>query len=600
MKTFVLLGCTAALIVFSDRVWAKTPDELQAIARASTVEIKLRKDNSVGSGVIIHRQGDLYTLVTNRHVVCGGRRCNQLPAGESYSIGLADSSAGGTERRYNVSGAAIKLLGNDLDLAIVQFRSRRQYTVATAIDSQSLKVDDPVYTAGFPFAIPGFSFNVGRAVAVVNKRLTADKGGYSIIYDATTLPGMSGGGVFNREGQLVAIHGVGDRVTAGTNLDDDEGLNSKIGYNRGIPIRWLVQSLRPFKIDLNISEGSIAQTEATSADEHFIVGFNKHLDPGLDLLAGKQQALQSFNAAIQLNPRYAIAYFMRGYVHSQLQEFQKSVDDYSRVIELDSRLVNAYNNRGTIRARELNDPRGALADFNYTITTSPQNAIAYGNRGLIKEQMNDLRGALADYNRAIELNPKASYVYSSRGSLKSRMNDLPGALADHDRAVALNPSNAYIFYNRANLKSGPLKDYPGALADFDRAIALKPRYGFAYANRGTVKKKMDNLTGAMADYDRALEIDPTDTVALANRGDVKSRLNDRVGALADFDRAIALQPNNGGTYYGRSNVKKLMNDLPGAIQDMRRAAQLFRAQGQTEYLQIAIEQLGRLGATEKP
>jgi S1-C subfamily serine protease len=35
------------------------------------VEIKLQQNNSVGFGVIISRQGDFYTLVTNSHVVCG-------------------------------------------------------------------------------------------------------------------------------------------------------------------------------------------------------------------------------------------------------------------------------------------------------------------------------------------------------------------------------------------------------------------------------------------------------------------------------------------------------------------------------------------------
>jgi V8-like Glu-specific endopeptidase len=50
-----------------------------------------------------------------------------------------------------------------------------------------------------------------EALAVVNKRLTGDNGGYTIIYSAPTLPGMSGGGVFNGNGQLVAIHGYGDR-----------------------------------------------------------------------------------------------------------------------------------------------------------------------------------------------------------------------------------------------------------------------------------------------------------------------------------------------------------------------------------------------------
>ncbi len=45
------------------------------------------------------------------------------------------------------------------------------------------------------------------------------------------------------DGDLVAIHGLGDKYRAGTNIDDDYKVGSKIGLNRGIPGRWLVQGL---------------------------------------------------------------------------------------------------------------------------------------------------------------------------------------------------------------------------------------------------------------------------------------------------------------------------------------------------------------------
>jgi hypothetical protein len=187
-----LMGTSIAFV--QPAAAAKSASEVKAIARSVTVEIKLKSDPSaVGSGVIIDRKGDLYTLVTNKHVVCGvGRgRCSELLVGESYSLGLSDG------QQYKVTTASVKLLGNDLDLAVIQFRSDRNYAVAKVAAPGSLKIDDNVYTAGFPLEQPGFGFGEGRAIAVVNKRLTGDSGGYTIVYNAFTLPGMSGGGVFD-------------------------------------------------------------------------------------------------------------------------------------------------------------------------------------------------------------------------------------------------------------------------------------------------------------------------------------------------------------------------------------------------------------------
>jgi tetratricopeptide (TPR) repeat protein len=342
---------------------AKSAAEVEAIARSAAVEIKLNRDPSaVSSGVIIHRKGDLYTLVTSRHVVCGSRRCSELPVGESYSLGLSDGSIGSsTGQQYQVQAASVKLLGNNLDLAIIQFRSDRNYGVVKVAVPGSLKIDDDVYTSGFPSEKPGFILARGKALAVVNKRLLGDSGGYTVVYDALTLPGMAGGGVFNDNGQLVAIHGWGDRYRENTILGDNSRIGSKIGTNRGVPVHWLVRNLTDLGIDLGVN---LAGTSAAAtADMHFIAGLNKSIDPGVDVMAGKRQAIEEFSKAIRLNPKYQYAYFQRALVYEQLREFQRSLADYDRAIFVNPKYSKAYNNRALLKADRLNDIPGAIQDF---------------------------------------------------------------------------------------------------------------------------------------------------------------------------------------------------------------------------------------------
>jgi hypothetical protein len=83
-------------------------------------------------------------------------------------------------------------------------------SVAKVAALGSLKIDDIVYTSGIAVKsdsttdINSFTFNRGEVLAAVNQRLESDKGGYTIIYNASTSPGMAGGGVYNTAGQLVA------------------------------------------------------------------------------------------------------------------------------------------------------------------------------------------------------------------------------------------------------------------------------------------------------------------------------------------------------------------------------------------------------------
>jgi tetratricopeptide (TPR) repeat protein/V8-like Glu-specific endopeptidase len=618
--TAALVGTTVALV---QPVMAKSASEIKSIAKAVTVEIKLKQSDQVGSGVIINKKSDLYTLVTNRHVICGESNCQNISESEVYSLGLFDG------QKYQVKKSAIKLLSGDLDLAIIQFRSNRNYAVAKVAAPGSLKIKDEVYASGFPCernsvpSIPcqplGYAFGDGKAIAVVNKRLTGDKGGYTIVYNAPTLPGMSGGGVFNSNGQLVAIHGQGDLFKENTELDNQFRVGSKIGLNRGIPIRWLVQNLAEVGMNLgtdrSISGIRVARSQVTaSADEYFIAGFNKFVEPGSNVVAGKQQAIQEFSEAIKLNSRYQYAYFLRAIAYGQVQEFQKSLTDYNQTISinpkyasvyynrgllkveklndikgaladynqailLDPKDAEAYNNRAVLKEKKLNDVKGALADYNQTISINPKYASAYYNRGLLKvEKLNDVKGALADYNQTISINPKYASAYNNRGLLKvEKLNDVKGALADYNQAISINPKYALAYYNLALLKEKKLNDVKGALADYNQAISINPKYALAYYDRALLKyTKLNDIPGALADFNKAIILNPKYSAAYNNRGLLKvEKLNDVKGALADYNQAISINPKYSKAYYNRALLKeKKLNDIPGALADYNRAIKI--------------------------
>jgi tetratricopeptide (TPR) repeat protein len=543
-------------------VQAKSPAQL---ARSVTVEIKLKLKGTNGSGVIIQRQGNLYTLVTSRHVICGKVNCQSFSGSEVYTLQLPDG------QKYQAQKSEIQLIGNNVDLAIIQFRSNRNYTVANVAKQDSLKVSDEVYTAGYPFEQSGFSIGKGTAIAVVNKRLQGDSGGYTIIYDSFTLPGMSGGGVFNNSGQLVAIHGVGDRYQENTDIENRPQIGSKTGFNRGIPIRWVVQGLAEAGINRG-NRGSISGIKAArqqvpvSADEYFITGFNKLMNPGDKTITDKQQAIQEFTAAIQLNPKYEYAYLLRALAYKQTKKFQQSLADYNTVITaLNPKSYEAYNGRSRLKYENLNDVQGALADCNQMIAINPELPEAYNNRGVLRnDKLKDVQGALTDYNQAISLDPQYFLTYRNRGTLKKfKLNNIKGALADYSQAISLNPRDYRAYNARGFLKSNDLNDAQGALADYNQAIFINPSDSPTYGRRGTLKnEKLNDVQGALADYNQAISLDPQNYQAYARRGILKTtKLKDRAGAIQDFRQAAKLSREQGNTQFSQVAVRVLKEEL---------------------------------------
>jgi tetratricopeptide (TPR) repeat protein len=477
-----LIGIAATISLVQPNIAsAKTPVEIAKTARAITVLIT--EPNNVGSGVILQRQGDIYTVLTAAHVVKNKGKV-------VYKITTPD------DRKYDIISSSIRSAPGSIDLAVVKFKSTTNYPIAKLGNCNILESGMDLFVAGFPAATRTinelvFVFREGKVTANSNK--TFEKG-YSLIYSNDTLPGMSGGAVLNSDGELVAIHGRGDRDDSGT----------KTGFNLGIPVNRFATVANNMGVNLGGQVAPIPQNTAPKADDYFASAVQKYRKGDI------QGALADYNQAIALNPKFVNAYSNRGTLkQDKLNDRQGALADLNQAIALDPKYALAYNNRGTLKYQKFNDVQGALADYNQAIALNPQSANAYSNRGLLKKQkLNDFQGALADYNQAIALDPKFVNAYSNRGLLKyQKFNDFQGALADYNQVITLDPKNADAYNDRGTLKYQKFNDVQGALADYNQAIALNPKSANAYYNRGTLKyQKLNDVRGAIADMQQAVKL----------------------------------------------------------------------------------------------
>jgi tetratricopeptide (TPR) repeat protein len=480
VKYLLILICLATIELSANVATAKNSTQVKRISQSVTVAIENQQLQEVGSGFIIQRQGDLYTIVTNRHVVCkitSSQKCGTPPAAASYIVTTPDG------QRYPVSATEVKILGKDLDLAIVQFRSPKQYSIAQIDTSASLKADDVIYTTGFPATKPGFQFNDGQALVVVRNRLPEDRGGYTIGYDAVTLPGMSGSAVFDRQGRVVAIHGQGDRYRNKATLvafdNGQEGM--KVGTNRGIPVEILVGALQQMGIKIAGNKVQFAATSSqNNADEYVLRGYNKWIESNDDtdpseIVAKRRAAIQFYDRAIALNPKQAKARLLRGFAYLQLQEFDKVMPDYDLAIANNSKYAMAYYARGNFKLVKLKNFASARSDYDLAIALKPTFSGVYLNRGDAKLRMGDFQGALTDTDRAISIEPDNPTYYALRVLVKLKLNDRSGAIADLDRILKVDldangvPRSPTSYYFSGTLKKNFFEDRSGALEDLGRA-----------------------------------------------------------------------------------------------------------------------------------
>jgi tetratricopeptide (TPR) repeat protein len=511
-----LIGTNVALV--QQVVVAKSVTEIGRTAQAITVEIRQVGSDGVGSGILLQRQGDVYTVLTAGHVVKSGSAFNVKTNDGKVHQSIANS---------------IKLANNNIDLAVLKFRSSNNYNLAKIGASSSLEIGAPIYVGGFPaptYAVGGgvFNFTEGRIIANANR---INPLGYSLIYSNPTLSGMSGGPVLNEAGELVAIHGLGDRV-------GKKGELEKLGRNLGIVMETFGSEAVAMGVQLD------QQITATPPNQMFS----------------------------------ASDYFLRASVKYDKGDYKGAVSDYTEVIRLDPKNADAYNNRGLAKVMKIIlpseldtevDNRGAIIDYNIAISINPKNAFFYNNRADAYRNLGKLKEAITDYSQAIKINPNFAEAYFERGKAYSRLGDKISKTRDFTIGVSkINPSTAQEYAWRGWIKSEYLQQYQDAILDYTQAIKINPGDVDLYQYRAMIYRYLEKYQNAIIDYTQAIKINPGDDVLYIGRAMSYEDLKQDTLAIKDYTHAINLDPENSEfSYFQRGEIYYRLDDYPKAISD---------------------------------
>jgi tetratricopeptide (TPR) repeat protein len=160
------------------------------------------------------------------------------------------------------------------------------------------------------------------------------------------------------------------------------------------------------------------------------------------------EALNSYDKAIDLKENYPAAHFNRGVLLQQLRRLDDALVSYDRAIALKGNYAEAYANRGAVLQllRRLDD---ALTSYTEAIAIKPDYAEAYANRGVALKEMGRLDEALRNCDKAIDLKADYAEAHSNRGNVLQELRVLDEAIASYDQAIAINPLNADAHWNKA-------------------------------------------------------------------------------------------------------------------------------------------------------
>ncbi len=192
------------------------------------------------------------------------------------------------------------------------------------------------------------------------------------------------------------------------------------------------------------------------------------------------QAVESFNRSLALDPKYTNALNNLGYIHHQRGDLQTALNYFEKAYQSDTNFTDAMNNCGKVLVY-LDRPAEAAGYFQKAINTNPSLENSY-------------------YNMAIAL---------------IRMDSLDRAIGYLQECLARKPEevDAMKKLGQCYLETGKYED---AIPAFRNVLRLTPRDAATANDLGIAYEKSGDLQQAMDSYQLALKITPGYEPARAN------------------------------------------------------------------------------------
>jgi tetratricopeptide (TPR) repeat protein len=174
-------------------------------------------------------------------------------------------------------------------------------------------------------------------------------------------------------------------------------------------------------------------------------------------------------------------HYNRGLAYLRKSQYDEAIIELNKAIEVYPRYALAYNDRGVAYLRKKQYDR-AISDFTKALDINPSHHHAHYNRGIAYLDKRNYDEAISDLNKAIELDPTNPEIYYERGFAHLLKNQNDKAIADFNQAITLNPRYAKAFNDRG-WGYVRKRQYDQAISDFSKAIEIEPKYNKAYNNR---------------------------------------------------------------------------------------------------------------------
>ena len=265
-----------------------------------------------------------------------------------------------------------------------------------------------------------------------------------------------------------------------------------------------------------------------------------------------QESLIAYDQAIQIQPNYLEAWTNRGFVLVRLKRYSEAIATVDKALQLKNDEPQIWQLKGDIfiKISQYND---AIKAYEQAINFQADNPELWYKKGLAFQNLKQYEEAITAYKKTVELKPDHESAWYNLGNCLVNLNRYEFALQAYDQAVQYNQNNSAAWLSRSNILM-TLRRYSEAIDSFTQVIKTNPQQYQAWYNRGWALHQVKRYGEAIESYKKAISLKSNDYLVWYNLGNTQNNLQKYQEAIASYNKAIRYQPNHYESWYSKGNA----------------------------------------------
>ena len=227
---------------------------------------------------------------------------------------------------------------------------------------------------------------------------------------------------------------------------------------------------------------------------------------------------------------------LEGHVHKHSQLLDESIDDYTRAIERDPKMVEAYVNRGYVE-NDMQNAEQATQDFDTALQLAPNNGIAHLGLAFSDLQLRRSKDALIQVDDAEKLMGESGAVHLVRATAYRQERLLGSAEQEYRAALKYAPDDLRLQLALADTLYD-MRRYQQSIDALNAALRLSPDDPQIYARMAHAYAELGQRDNTLRYVNAAEQQGGNKATILLDTGDALLTLGDRKAAMDRFQRAL--------------------------------------------------------------